>query len=996
MRAGAVYRTCWFLAVVVVAAAPRGQAEDPPFREVFSRLAPKSPAEALGCFQLHEGFRIELVCAEPLVNDPVAIDWDADGRLWVVEMGDYPQGGDDAPRGGVKYLEDRDGDGRYDCAHQFLDGLKFPTGVMPWRAGVLITCPPDILYAEDTDGDERADHREVLYRGFVEGNPQHCVNSLRWGLDSWIYGSNGDSGGNVTSLKSGAQVDIHARDFRIRPATGDIETQTGMSQYGRCRDDWGNWFGGRNLQPSWHCALEDHYLRRNPFLAAPDGCVNLMDPPTCARVYPISPTLPRFNELWTLNRFTAACGLDMYRDDLFGPEFATSYFVCEPAYNLVHRSVLHSRGTTFFSTRAPEEATTEFLASSDAWFRPVQVRTGPDGALWVVDMYRLVIEHPDYIPARWHAQLDFAAGRGRGRIYRVFPAATRPRPIPALRGLSTADLVQALDDPNGPRRDLVQQLLEERQDPQATALLKQLVTGSQRPKTRLSALCTLDGLHAADSDLLVQALRDHHASVRRHAVRIAEPLLSDHPALQQAVLQLVSDPDPQVRMQLAYSLGEWPVPRAAEGLADIASGDADDALLMAAVMSSATPYPDTMLARILDGGSPRGAQVTLVENLLRLVLESQQEAALSRGLRRIASVVDGQCETWQYQVMAGLVDAIQYSGDSLSNLYARSAPDLQGALEATGELFAAARRDAVDATLDPERRLHAVRLVGRGLERQADDVSRLADQLVAATPVQIQQAIVDVLAILRPEDLPDVLLQEWAQHGPEIRPRILDTLLREPAWTSALLDRMAAGEVAASEIGVTCRSRLILHGSAEIRRRAARLLDTPSDAERLEVIEQYRTKLTWPADAARGRAVFLAQCAQCHRLENEGTDVGPDLLALTDRSPEALLVSILDPNRIVEPRYVEYSAVTTSGHVLSGIIAAETGNAVTLIDAQAARHTLLRSDLDELVSTGRSLMPTGTEALLDQPQELLDLIAYLRSLEPDPYGSEQDLGGRVP
>jgi len=207
---------------------------------------------------------------------------------------------------------------------------------------------------------------------------------------------------------------------------------------------------------------------------------------------------------------------------------------------------------------------------------------------------------------------------------------------------------------------------------------------------------------------------------------------------------------------------------------------------------------------------------------------------------------------------------------------------------------------------------------------------------------------------------------------------------------------MAAGEVAASEIGVTCRSRLILHGSAEIRRRAARLLDTPSDAERLEVIEQYRTKLTWPADAARGRAVFLAQCAQCHRLENEGTDVGPDLLALTDRSPEALLVSILDPNRIVEPRYVEYSAVTTSGHVLSGIIAAETGNAVTLIDAQAARHTLLRSDLDELVSTGRSLMPTGTEALLDQPQELLDLIAYLRSLEPDPYGSEQDLGGRVP
>ena len=496
-----------FCLALVATLAPLGRAQDPPFREILSKLKPKSPLEALDCFHVRDGFRVELVCAEPMVTDPIAIDWGADGRLWVVEMGDYPQGGDGSAssRGCVKYLEDQDGDGRYDRAQVFVDGLKFPLGVMPWRNGVLITCAPDILYAEDTDGDGTADRREVLYRGFVEGNPQHCVNGLRWGLDNWIYGANGDSGGTITSLKTGEQVDIHARDFRIRPDTGAIETQTGMAQYGRCRDDWGNWFGGRNLQPSWHCALEDHYLRRNPFLAATDGCVDLMDPPTCARVYPISPTLPRFNELWTLNRFTAACGLEVYRDDLFGPEFANSYFVCEPAYNLVHHSVLHRKGTTFFSRRAPEELTSEFLASSDPWCRPVQVRTGPDGALWVVDMYRLVIEHPDYIPARWHDQLDFAAGRGMGRIYRVFPADARPRTVTSLRELSTAELVRALDDPNGPKRDLIQQLLLQRQDAQAIPLLRQLVTDNANPKTRLSALCTLDGLNAVDASLLVQA-----------------------------------------------------------------------------------------------------------------------------------------------------------------------------------------------------------------------------------------------------------------------------------------------------------------------------------------------------------------------------------------------------------------------------------------------------------------------------------------------------------
>ena len=234
-------------------------------------------------------------------------------------------------------------------------------------------------------------------------------------------------------------------------------------------------------------------------------------------------------------------------------------------------------------------------------------------------------------------------------------------------------------------------------------------------------------------------------------------------------------------MQLAYSLGEWRDPRAGQALADIAIGDADDPLMMAAVMSSATSFP----AR--DAAEDPGQQAAHADPKSRWWRTScdwswnrSRCEPLARGLRRIATRSTGQFETWQYQVMAGLVDAIEYSGDSLSDLHERSAPELRAAIEATAGLFAAARRDVVDATLDPERRLQAVRLVGRGLERQADDVQLLADQLVASTPVRIQQTIVDVLGMLRPDDLPDVLLDQWAQHGPEIRPQILEMLLRQP------------------------------------------------------------------------------------------------------------------------------------------------------------------------------------------------------------------------
>ena len=459
----------------------------------------KSPQAALKSIQVAPGFKVELAACEPLVQDPIALDWGADGRLWVVEMGDYPRGvdGKGKPGGVVQFLQDLDGDGRYDKATTFLDGVPFPSGLMPWRNGVLVASAPEIFYAEDRDGDGKADHREVLFTGFGEGNQQHRLNGFEIGLDGWVYGANGDSGGTVRSVKTGKTVNIQGRDFRFQPDTGEFEAESGQTQYGRHRDDWDNWFGNSNPTWGWHFVLNEADLKRNPFYAPPDPR-HPLEPDT--RLYPASRTLARFNDPEAANHVTSANSPTPYRDDLFGPHFATSLFVSEPVHNLVHRMVMEPDGATYRGVRAPGETDREFLASTDHWFRPTQLKTGPDGALWVADMYRAVIEHPEWIPADVQKRIDLRAGSQEGRIYRVFPVDRRPRPIPRLDRLDTAGLVAAIDSPSGWQRDTALRLLLHRNDRSAALPLRRLIRSTRRPQARAQAIAALALLHGLDAE----------------------------------------------------------------------------------------------------------------------------------------------------------------------------------------------------------------------------------------------------------------------------------------------------------------------------------------------------------------------------------------------------------------------------------------------------------------------------------------------------------------
>ncbi len=370
---------------------------------------PLPPASATASMKVPAGYRVELVAAEPLVMDPVAFDWGPDGRLWVAEMRDYPNGliwnkaGDplDAPGGRIKVLTDTNGDGRYDEAVTFLDGLSYPTGVKVWGKGILVTAAPENFYAEDTDGDGVADKREVWYEGFARSNQQHRVNGLAWGLDNWLHVANGDGGGVILSQERREEVDIRGFDLRLNPFTKVHEPLNGRTQCGRFRDDWDNWFGCNNSNPPWHYPYPWQLLKRNPEVRVARAYVDVPKEPGAAPVFPVSPTLERFNDFDRANRFTSVCGPTIHRDVLLGDEVYGNAFLCEPVHNLVSRQVLEAKGATFTSDRHPDEGDSEFFASTDPWSRPVAVRTGPDGGLWVADMYRFVIEHPEWIPQDW-------------------------------------------------------------------------------------------------------------------------------------------------------------------------------------------------------------------------------------------------------------------------------------------------------------------------------------------------------------------------------------------------------------------------------------------------------------------------------------------------------------------------------------------------------------------------------------------------------------------
>lgn len=941
-----------------------------------------SAEESLRLIHKPDDFVVELVAAEPLIVDPVAIDFGPDGKLWVVEMRDYPMGmdGNWKPGGRVKFLTDSDGNGVYDKETVFVDNLPFPTGVLAYGKGILICAAPDILYAEDTTGDGHADHVEKLFSGFATENYQARVNGLSYGLDNWIYGANGLLGGTISGKFGGKDVDIRGRDFRMRPATGEFEAVAGLTQQGRIRDDFGNWFGSDNSTAGWNYPLPERYLKRNPQIAAPGQRVSISAEADPQRVYPTSRTLDRFNEPGQANRLTSACGEGFYRDNLLGNDLYGDYLVAEPVHNLVHRLRLDPNGATFAGHRLPDEQTSEFFSSSDGWSRPVQIRTGPDGALWIVDMVRAVIEHPKWISPQQLAKLDVRAGDDKGRIYRIYPKGSKLRPVPDFTKMTAVELAAALDTPNGTQRDLIQRQIVDRRDKSVTEALAKLARESDWPTTRVQALATLDGLGVLQAESLILALSDSHPEVRGYVIILSEPFLAKSEQLAAKVLALADDPDFKVRYQVALSIGEWADPRIGPVLGKLAVAEMSDPWFRAAILSSGTAFPCEILEAVLSTKPGTAGREKMITGLIASIVALDDSEILGAAITAVMAAGSDEAQVWQLTALASLMEALDRANLSLADFLRDQ--ESKAAME---KLIILARRSIPDEATPVENREAALRLLGRQGKLKAADLKAMIDLIDSPNSI-LASATLEALHHQFAPEVATLVLSNWEKKSPGLRTRMIDLLLSRDSWALALIEAIENGQVSGAEVSAPDQERFFASANVEIRRRSEVALSKFRPQDRNEVIAKYAHVADLTGRIPFGAQVFRNTCAACHSFRDIGQSFGPDIGLFRDKNIPEFLEAILNPNAVIEPRFINYNIETKNGRRLAGVIAEETANSLILMQMGGTRETLLRSDITRIGASQRSMMPDGLEARVS-PQQMADLIAFLRSANPKPFGS---------
>jgi len=813
---------------------------------------------------------------------------------------------------------------------------------MRWKKGVIVTDAPDVLYFEDTDGDGKADVRRVVLTGFAFSNPQHTVNNPVYGLDNWIYLAHegpataviftkefGDRGSDLhfPDRPGGPALKPARRMVRFRPETYELEYLSSGTQFGHSFDESGHQFTVSNEDHIREEMIAARYLSRNPDLPVGAAMERISDHRPAADVYPISQH-GRVEMLSGVGSFTSACAITVYLGGAF-PGLGLFSLTAEPAQNLVHRDVLTAAGAAYVARRAHDGV--DFLASTDAWFRPVNFYIGPDGAIYLADYYRMIIEHPEWMATHTHHSPDLYKGEDRGRIYRIVPEAGLPMPAKIHVGqASDEELVAKLASPNIWWRRTAQRLLVDRQSAASVGPLVKLAGTGQSAVARLHALWTLSGLHKLDPELIAKALDDPEAGVRENAIILAEPFLSS-PVLLEKVLKLEQDPNSRVQFQLLCTLG---------GVSTLASRAAQERLLArniedpwmqtAALSASSARAPQLFESARQFTTQKTDARATFFRQVTSVIGARKNPAEIRRVIETVARVPAPGTSWWRAASLDGLAQGLGGGADRrlqqtdvgqelvLKLLDTSDGEVRHAALRLLGvaglppNVTPAIGRAAALAgnhNADPALRADALGLLALGDPvRQEGLFKQLVDP---KQPEPVQAAAAHALGAVKGAEVGDFFVAHWRAMTPPVRLEAADGMFRDPDRPRILLAAIKENVVQPWTLAFRHKRQLLMSRDPQLRESARALLEERA-GDREKVLKRYEAALQMNGDPRRGREVFERVCGKCHKFNGLGHEVGPDLATVRNRPPQLIRPDIIMPNKSIAQNYESYVIETRS------------------------------------------------------------------------------------